>query len=92
MGEPAQQSMATLPATANRLFQEAKEQIELSGNTDIAIKHKVLENLAAMYEIVLRLSESRQTLQIQLERARAHSIDQVLAKIPSLTASSLTNR
>ncbi|CAH2247039.1 jg23895 [Pararge aegeria aegeria] len=80
MGEPAQQSMATLPATANRLFQEAKEQIELSGNTDIATKHKVLENLAAMYEIVLRLSESRQTLQIQLEKARAHSIDQVLAK------------
>lgn len=78
--EQTQQSLAALPATANRLYQETKEQIEQIENMETAIKGKFLENLSAMYEIVLRLSESRQTLQIQLEKARANTTEQVLAK------------
>ncbi|CAG5019479.1 unnamed protein product [Parnassius apollo] len=66
-------SPASLFAKANRLYQEAKTQIEQSGNIKTSIKETVLSNIAGMYEIILRLSESRQTLQVQLEKSRAEN-------------------
>ncbi|XP_069365327.1 uncharacterized protein [Maniola hyperantus] len=85
-GEPTQAALSTLPAAANRLLQEAKEQMEQSGNLKTSIKEKVLENLAGLYEIVLRLSESRQTLQLQLERARSQATSQALSLEKQQTA------
>ncbi|CAH2241165.1 jg3231 [Pararge aegeria aegeria] len=79
-GGASQHTLASLPAVANRLFQEAKDQLEQSSNLKQAIREKVLDNLAAIYEIVLRLSESRQTLQLQLEKARLNTTEQLLCK------------
>ncbi|CAK1583201.1 unnamed protein product [Parnassius mnemosyne] len=86
-GSPAYTSLSTpesspasLSAKANRLYQEAKTQMEQSGNIKTSIKETVLSNLAGMYEIILRLSESRQTLHAQLEKARAESTATLLKR------------
>ncbi|CAG5057706.1 unnamed protein product [Parnassius apollo] len=69
----SESSPTSLSAKENRLYQEAKTQMEQSGNIKTSIKETVLSNIAEMYEIILRLSESRQTLQVQLEKSRAEN-------------------
>ncbi|CAG5057030.1 unnamed protein product [Parnassius apollo] len=73
-------SPASLSAKANRLYQEAKTQMEQSGNIKTSIKETVLSNIAGMYEIILRLSESRQTLQVQLEKSQAENAATLLKR------------
>ncbi|XP_045769193.1 uncharacterized protein LOC123870069 [Maniola jurtina] len=45
-----------LATTANRLFQEAKLQLEQSGNIKSTIKETVIECISSLYTIVLRLN------------------------------------
>lgn len=76
-GTPCLPVLSTLPTAANKLYQSAKEQIEQSINLDTGAKENVLADLSGLYEIVLRLSESRQTLQLQLERARSQTKEEL---------------
>lgn len=70
----------TMTASANKLFQEAKTQLEQSGNLKTTIKESVIASLSGMYEIVLRMTEAKQTLQKQLERARSQHADELLRR------------
>ena len=67
VGEDVVAPLSKLPETAKKLYQEAKSLLEQSGNLKTTIREGVLSNLAGLYEIVLQLSESRNTLQRQME-------------------------
>ncbi|KAJ2942166.1 hypothetical protein O0L34_g11087 [Tuta absoluta] len=72
-------AMASLPAKANKLVQEAKSQMEQSGNIKGSIKTTVLKKISELYDIVMRLAESRETLQrnlelLKLEKERAKNL------------------
>lgn len=67
-------------AAANKLFLHAKEQLEQSGNLKSTIKDGVLADLSALYDIVLKLSESKQTLQTQIEKMRSQAHQQMLTQ------------
>ncbi|CAG5044661.1 unnamed protein product [Parnassius apollo] len=71
---------STLVAAANKLLQDTKSQIEQSGNLKTSIKEKVLYGITGMYEIILRMSESRQTLQLQLEKSKLSVKEELLRK------------
>ncbi|CAK1593618.1 unnamed protein product [Parnassius mnemosyne] len=72
--------LATLTAARNKLLQDTKAQLEQSGNLKTSIKEKVLFGITGMYEIILRMSESRQTLQLQLEKAKLSAKEELLRK------------
>lgn len=73
-------TLLTMSATAYKLFQEAKAQLKQSGNIKTTIKRSVINCLTGMYEIVLRLNESRQTLQLQLEKAKSQHTEKLLRR------------
>lgn len=64
---PETRSWTTLPTTANKLFQEAKTQMEQSGNIRTTIKETVIKNLMGMYEIILQLHESRTDMAARIQ-------------------------
>ncbi|CAG4958248.1 unnamed protein product [Parnassius apollo] len=68
----------TAMSKANRLYQDAKLQLEQSGNLKTSIKETVVNNLSELFGIVLQLNEERQTLLLQLEKARIQLKDDLL--------------
>ncbi|CAG5039737.1 unnamed protein product [Parnassius apollo] len=68
----------TATSKANRLYQDAKLQLEQSGNLKTSIKETVVNNLSELFGIVLQLNEERQTLLLQLEKARIQLKDDLL--------------
>lgn len=69
--------MTNVPSTANRFFQEAKEQLEQSGKLKASIRKTVTNSFLAIYEIILWQHESRMTLQIQLEKVKFQVKDEI---------------
>lgn len=87
VGSPAQTgsvgSMPTSPldalqSQANRYLQEAKDQLEQSGNIKTSIKEKVIESLSGLYLIVLRLNESRNAYRGQLQYQKSRYQEEML--------------
>lgn len=64
---PEKRAWSTLPTTANKLFQEAKTQMEQSGNIRTTIKETVIKNLMGLYEIILQLHQSRSDMAARLQ-------------------------
>lgn len=59
------------PKNASRILQHAKQELEKSGNLKREIRESVVESLQTLYEMVLRLSDSRALHMIEAQRARA---------------------
>ncbi|CAG4976635.1 unnamed protein product [Parnassius apollo] len=68
----------TAMSKANTLYQDAKLQLEQSGNLKTSIKETVVNILSELFGIVLQLNEERQTLLLQLEKARIQLKDDLL--------------
>lgn len=76
----ADSPLTALQATANRHLQEAKKQLEQSGNIKTSIKEKVTDHLFSLYQIVLRLNDSRRTLQNELQKQKAKHMEEMMTQ------------
>lgn len=76
---PTSPPLSLLQAAANRCLQEAKEQLEASGNIKTTIKEAVIDNLFRLYQFVLKLSDSRRTLIEQLQDQKIKHVEEVNA-------------
>lgn len=77
---PVANSSNILKASANKLYQDAKLNLEQSGNLKTSIKEQVMHSLTGMYEIILQLYESQSTLQLQMEKENTESRKEMLRK------------
>lgn len=80
VGNSVSDTSDKLKASANKLYQDAKSNLEQSGNLKTSIKEQVILSLTGMYEIILQFYESGRELRIQLERGRTESQEDLLQK------------
>ncbi|KAG7312554.1 hypothetical protein JYU34_000849 [Plutella xylostella] len=100
-GAEANTGLASYPQRANTIMLLAKEMLEASGNLKREIKMSVIESLGELYQMILQLSESSQTLTIRCEtiqkefageiarREREHSERLASASLPEGMSDSL---
>lgn len=62
------QPIDNLQTIANRMYQDAKLQLEQSGYINSKTKETVIEKLTGMYEIIVRLSDTRQRLHTEVAK------------------------
>ncbi|XP_021208518.1 uncharacterized protein LOC110386478 [Bombyx mori] len=75
--------MNGLPKRANEILQEAKAELERSGNLKREIRENVVASLQELYEMVLRLADSRILLMLEAHRTKPNetkNIDRIRAK------------
>lgn len=64
--------IAAVSETANRLYQDSKEQLEGLSNIKREVRDVVIGNMGALYEITLRLGESRNALEKRIEEQKTN--------------------
>lgn len=78
-GDVSTSPLEALKAQAGRFLHEAKDQLEQSGNIKTSIKETTIASLTGLYQIVLRLEESRRTSLYQLEKQKGKHQEELLS-------------